>query len=360
MKLGTKTSVVPRILLWIVCCAVAACGAQPQAQTGDLGEQIDEVMSGLAERDLFSGCVLVAQDGEVLYAKPFGEANKDHHVANTLDAKFNIGSIGKTFTGVAIMQLVERGEVEVSDPVSKYLDDFPHGDQITIHHLLTHTSGLFSYFAHPDFPARMHSIRSVDDALPLIYDQDLLFDAPGERFAYSNSGIVVLGAVIEAVTGQSYASYIEDNILKPAGMDDTGINYWDEVVENRASGYIKTPDGGYESNVYLVPPANADGGIETTVGDLLKFDQALYGEDLLSEESKEMMFTPFKSDYGYCWMVEHRHGNRMTGHSGGAPGVSAMFRRYLDDRYSLIVLSNYDGAARGVAGAIEDILFSQD
>ena len=324
----------------------------------ELNQKIDEVLDQYVKLDQFSGCVLVAKDAKVLYAKAFGEANKDYHVKNTLNTKFNIGSIGKTFTGVAIMQLVERGKLKVTDPASKYLDDFHFGDKITIHNLLTHTAGTYNYFAHPDFLAKMFSIRSVNDALPLIYDQKLLFDTPGEQFSYSNSGIVILGAIIEKVTGQSYSDHIKENIHTPIAMDNTGIHYLDEIVENRATGYVKNPSGAFTINIFVVPPANADGGIETTVGDMLKFDQALYGKKLLSEESKNKMFTPFKNDYAYCWRIEKKYGNTIVGHNGGAPGVSASFRRYTDEKYTLIVLSNYSGGAtQNAANTIEAIIF---
>ncbi len=258
------------------------------------------------------------------------------------------------------MQLVEKGKLKVTDTASRYLEDFPFGDKITIHHLLTHTAGTSNYFAHPDFHAKMFSIRSVNDALPLIYDQELLFDTPGEQFSYSNSGIVILGAIIEKITGQSYPDYIKENIHKPVGMDDTGINYLDEVVENRATGYVKSSSGAFTINIFMVPPANADGGIETTVGDLLKFDQALYGEKLLSEESKRKMFTPFKNNYGYCWRIEKRYDNTIVGHSGGAPGVNAIFRRYVDDKYTLIVLSNYTGTSISFPNTLEAIIFGDN
>jgi CubicO group peptidase (beta-lactamase class C family) len=249
----------------------------------ELNRKIDEVMNAFVKLDQFSGTVLVAKDGKPLYAKAFGEADKDHHVKNTLDTKFNIGSIGKTFTGTAIMQLAERGKLKVTDPASKYLDGFPFGDKITIHHLLSHTSGTFNYFAHPEFQNKMFTIRSVNDALPLIYDQNLRFETPGEQFLYSNSGIVILGAIIEKITGQRYSSYIRENILQPLGMNDTGINYLEQIIENRASGYVKSPTSTFSRNIFAVPPANADGGIETTVGDMLKFDQALYGDKLVGE-----------------------------------------------------------------------------
>jgi CubicO group peptidase (beta-lactamase class C family) len=321
-----------------------------------------ELMAEFARLDIFSGSVLVARGGEVVYAAAFGEANKDHRVANTLETRFNIGSIGKTFTGVAIMQLVERGKVELDAPVSGYLEDFPYGDSITIHHLLSHTSGMFNYMAHPDYRVRMSRLRTISDWLPLIYDQELVFGTPGESFAYSNSGIVTLGAVIEKVTGMPYEEYIQANILEPAGMTDTGINYPEEIVPNRASGYAKGVTGSFTGAILQVPPASADGGIETTVHDLLAFDRALYGESLLSAASKEKMFTPNLDNYGYCWRVAFDNGRKTIGHGGGAPGVSASFMRYPDDDVTIIVLSNYSGGAssRQPARTLEAITFGDD
>ena len=229
--------------LRLVACGFVAMLLVGELRAQGLADKIDTVMAEYARLDLFSGTVLVARSGDIVYAEAFGEANKDHHVANILETRFNIGSIGKTFTGVAMMQLVERGKVELTAPVVRYLPDFPYGDAITIHHLLSHTSGMFNYMAHPDYRARMSSLRSIDDLLPLIYDQDLVFDTPGEAYAYSNSGIVVLGAVIEKVTGQPYPQVIHDNILAPAGMTDTGIHFWDQVVPDRAMGYTRRYSG---------------------------------------------------------------------------------------------------------------------
>jgi CubicO group peptidase (beta-lactamase class C family) len=350
-----KSRLYPGIL-----CLLIACGAG----TGSQGpaEEMAEVMAEFARLDIFSGTVLVARGGEVIYADAFGEANKDHQVPNTLDTRYNIGSIGKTITGVAIMQLVEQGKVELDAPVSSYLEDFPYGDSITIHHLLSHTSGMFNYMAHPDYRARMPRLRRISDWLPLIYDQELVFENPGERFAYSNSGIVTLGAVIEKVTGMPYEDYIRDNIFEPAGMTATGINYPEEIVPNRASGYTKSVSGQtYTGAILQVPPASADGGIETTVHDLLAFDRALYGESLLGAASKKKMFTPNLNGYGYCWGISVAHGRRSIGHGGGAPGVSASFMRYPDDDVTIIVLSNYSGgaASRQPAKALEAIVFGK-
>jgi len=196
--------------------------------------------------------------------------------------------------------------------------------------------------------------------LPLIYDHELVFDSPGERFAYSNSGIVTLGAVIERVTGMPYEEYIRAKILAPAGMTDTGINYPEEVVAHRATGYTKRASGAFTGELLRVPPASADGGIETTVLDLLKFDRALYGNSLLSDASKEKMFTPNLENYAYCWRVAIDNGRKTIGHGGGAPGVSASFMRYPEDDVTIIVLSNYSGAARQPARVLEAIVFGEE
>ncbi len=344
------------LLLSLTCLFAFVSSIQAQVST----DKIDEVMDEFVKLDQFSGTILIAKDGNILYAKALGEANKDHHVKNKLNTKFNIGSIGKTFTGTAIMQLAEKGKLDVNDPVIKYLPDFPFGDKIKIHHLLTHTSGTFNYFAHPDFRTKMFTIRRVSDALPLIYDQKLLFDTPGEKFSYSNSGIIILGAIIEKVTGKSYINYIKENILDPIGMYDTKINFGEDVVENRSTGYIKTPTGKFKSNIYLVPPANADGGIETTAEDMLKFDQALYGDKLLSKEYKEKMFTPFLNDYAYCWRLDTIYGHPVVGHGGGAPGINALFYRFINDKLTMIILSNYDLGANNISKTLEAILFNQD
>jgi len=344
-----------RLLVIVLFSFLVACGA------GGLepAEEMDRAMAEFARLDLFSGTVLVARGGDIVYARAFGEANKDHHVANMLETKFNIGSIGKTFTGVAIMQLVEHGKVELDAPVSRYLDGFPYGDSIKIHHLLSHTSGMSNYMAHPEYRARMSGLRKIDDWLPLIYDQELIFDTPGERFAYSNSGIVTLGAVIEKVAEMPYDSYVRANILAPSGMTDTGLNYLEEVVPNRATGYTKHASGAFTSAVLQMPPASADGGLETTVLDMLKFDRALYGTTLLSEASKQKMFTPNLENYAYCWRVAVDNGRRTIGHGGGAPGISASFMRYPEDDVTIIVLSNYSDAAQGPARVLEAIVFGE-
>lgn len=361
------------IFLLLVCISVnigntltASPNATPiqTASTNDpLRSRIVDLVTRHAELDMFSGSVLVAKNGEVIYEGSFGEANKDHHVLNRLDTRFNIGSIGKTFTAVSIMQLVEAGKLQLTDPLGKFLQDFPfpEKDTITIHHMLTHSSGLGDYLEHKDYSRRMATLRKIEDALPLVYDQKPEFPA-GERFQYSNSGFLVLGAIIEKVSGLPYPEYIQEYIFQPLRMKESCIAFEEEILPNRSIGYTKNWDETYTANVLSIPPACSAGGLRTTVRDLLKFDQALYGSTLLSEESKTKMFSPsrLRPTYAYGWEVKEYHGNRFVGHSGGAGGVEAFFYRFIDSGYTLITLSNYDGGNGQVCSGIEAILFGQE
>ncbi|NER12100.1 serine hydrolase [Leptobacterium flavescens] len=329
------------------------------AKSQTINEKIDEVMQRYTKLDQFSGTVLLAKDGEILYSKAFGDANKSFGIKNKVDTKFNIASMGKMFTGVAIFQLQERGKLDINAPVIKYLKNFPLGDKITIYHLLSHTSGLGSYMRHPDYRADRNAFKKIDDLLPLIYEEELQFDTPGERFSYSNSGMIILGAIIEKLTGQSYSDYITKNIFEPAKMYDTEMRCGDEVVQNRATGYMRSISGKFHNNYSKSSPPSSDGGILSTIGDILKFDQALYSSILINNTSKEKMFTALKVTYGLAFQVEERQGNKVVGHSGGAPGISTYFSRYLKDKYTIIVLSNYDRIARNVAHYIEYIVYGK-
>ncbi len=309
-------------------------------------EKIDEIVKAEVQYDLFSGTVLVAENGEIIYSGAFGYAHRDHEVPNKLNTRFNIGSIGKTFTATLIMQLVQEGKINLSDSLSKYLPDFPHyqKDKIQIKHLLNHSSGLANYMAHEKYDKQWHELRKIDDALLLIYDQNLLFE-PGTKFRYSNSGMVVLGAIIEKVTGMQYKDYLKQRILDPLGMKDSGIFYPEDVVPNRAIGYDNISSDQYRSEVLREMPAFSDGGLRSTVTDMLKFDQALYGEELLTEEYKEIMWTPVgpHETYAYGWSVFPFHGTKIIYHNGGLPGFNSEFRRYPEKGYTIIVLSNYSG-----------------
>jgi CubicO group peptidase (beta-lactamase class C family) len=333
------------------------------SQDNSLKTKIGDLVQRFADLDMFSGTVVVAKNGQIIYEAAFGQANKDFGIPNNLHTKFNVGSIGKTFTAVGIMQLVESGKLSLSDPLSIYLPDapFPQKDRITIYHLLTHTSGLGDYLEHENYLGTLSKIRKITDVLPLVYDQAPQ-SPPGKEFSYSNSGFLLLGVIIEKVSGSPYPEYLQEHIFEPSGMTESGLFYENEVLPNRSIGYTKTWDGSYVSNVLSVPAPCPAGGLRTTVGDLLKFDQALLGSTLLSESSKAMMYaaTEFRRTYACGWETKDYHGHRFIGHSGGADGIEAYFYRFVDDGFTIITLSNYDGGNGQVCSNIEAILFDQD
>ena len=288
--------------------------------------KMEEFINKASELELFTGCVLVARDGGVIFSKSCGEANKDYHIMNSVKTKFNIASITKPFTATAIMILAQKGLVDISAPVIKYLDDFPFGEKITIHHLLTHTTGLGDYESDPEYLINMNNIRNLEDILNIIYKRKLLFHDPAETMKYSNSGAVVLGAIIEKVTNQGFAEFLNENIFSRLKMANTCFKYLEDVVENRATGYVKKLSGGYMNTSFLVSPPSPATGLQTTVQDLLLFDQALYKNDLLNDEHKKIMFTAFRNNYAYGWGVFERFENTVIGHSGGQPGFNSWFR----------------------------------
>jgi CubicO group peptidase (beta-lactamase class C family) len=333
-----------------------ALASQPAVQA----QQIETLVARHAQDGRFSGSVLVAHHGQVVYSAAHGEANKDHRIPNRLETRHNIGSIGKLFTAMAIMQLVEAGKLRLDDTLAMHLPDYPFPEKasITLQHLLNHSSGLGDYMEHADYQARMAGIRTIADILPLIHSEKPLFPA-GERFAYSNSGMVLLGAIIEKTSGLRYQDYLQRHIFVPAGMTDSQLAQEDDVLAHRAIGYTANADGSYRANVREVMPASSDGGLRTTAPDLLRFDQALNSDTLLSGATRQRMLTPVGPApfLASGWFTMRVHGHLAVGHGGGAPGVNAEFRRYPDDGITVIVLSNHDLGATPLAVEIETALF---
>lgn len=327
--------------------------------------KINDVINKAVELDVFSGCILIAKGDEILFSGAYGEANKDFHIKNTLDTKFNIASGTKPFTGVAIMLLVQKGLLSINDPAKKYLPDFPFGDKISIFHLLTHTSGLGHYSE--EYNEKMHTIRGFDAFLKqFIYKEKLQFE-PGTKLSYSNSGVVVLGAIIEKVAGMKYAEFLQQNIFTPLNMKNTCSALPEEVIENRASGYRKKLSGGYlETSLWVTPPTSAT-GLRTTITDLFTFIQAVHKNKLLTDENKKTMFTPYLSDaagpYALLWDVldgglSIKSNNKVIGHKGGQPGFITNYYYYVNDNITIITLSNYE-TNYNIYRPIEAIVFGK-
>ena len=332
----------------------------------DIARELDEFAKKLAAADVFAGTILLARNGEVVYKGAFGVANKDFNAPNRIDTKFNLGSMNKMFTAVSIAQLVERGKMSFDDPLSKFIPDFPNAEaakKIKIKHLLTHTSGLGGYFSDRYDNLSREKLRTVDDMMRLVREdeKDVRFE-PGSRWAYSNTGMLVLGKVIEIVSGQSYFDYVRENIFRPAGMTNTDSYELDRVNPNLAVGYEKRfTDTGIEwsNNVFShVMRGGPQGGGFSTAEDLLRFDQALRSGKLVNAESLKILTTPKPElnspDYGYGFQASAATG--IAGHGGGFTGISSNLDMYLNSGWTAIVLSNYGRASFPVSQKMTQLI----
>lgn len=312
----------------------------PPAEAPGLEARVDAFLKPLVEADLISGTVLIAQKGQILLAKGYGPANREHGIPCVVDTKFRLASLTKQFTAACILLLEERGKLSVQDPLAKYLPDYPSGDRITLHHLLTHTSGVVNYSGLPDMHKTWAQPLKVPEVIALFRDRPLGFE-PGTRFAYSNSGYVLLTAVIEKVSGQSYGAFLRENILKPLGMRDTGLDDATEILPGRATGHYNGGERITQAPYLFAEFTSGAGAMYSTVRDLHRWDRALYGDGLLSEASRRKLFTPNLADYGYGWFIREEHGRRLIEHRGGLNGFLTQIQRFVDDEILVVTLFNY-------------------
>ena len=327
-----------------------------------LSKKIDKIVKAEVKYDLFSGVILVAKDGEVIYSKAFGEANKEEHLLNTLKTRFNISSIQKSFTATLIMQLYQDGLLNLDDPLNKFFPECPFktADQIQIKNLLNHTSGLGDYRSHERYQEEADKYKELADVLPLVYELPPEC-SPNEKFIYSNTGYLLLKIIVEKIEKKKFAEIVKQRIFDPLGMNYTIQFKSGDLVTKKAYGHVlSAKNTGYVKAVGE-PAAYTGGGIYTTVGDLLKFDQALYSEELLTEENKKLMWTPINPSrfYGFGWIVVPFGGTTVIYHNGGSGGFNSEFRRYPEKAYTIIVLSNYDGGASKLTNKIDCMLLEQ-
>lgn len=322
--------------------------------------QLSTYVEKLSRADRFSGTVLLAKDGRVLFKKAYGLASKRFDAPNRIDTKFNLGSMNKMFTAVAVAQLVEQGKVSYDDPISKFLSSdwiaIEWAKKIKVRDLLGHTSGLGSYFSEAFMNASRARFRKIDDYKSVVAGDEPRFE-PGSDWSYSNTGFLLAGAVVEKVTGGSYFDYIRQNVYGPAGMINSDCYAMDRPVPNLAIGYspIMNPDGttGWENNLFkhVIKGGPAGGGF-STVEDLLRFDQALRSGKLLAQTSLDRLWIPTEQSggsYGYGFGIREVGGDRVVGHSGGFPGINAELDMYLNGGFTVAVMANYDQAASQVA-----------
>ena len=311
-----------------------------------LGQKVDA--ASVADR--FSGAVLLAKDGKAVFEQAYGLADRDKKLPNTLNTRFRIGSMSKMFTAVATLQLVQAGKLGLDDPLGKYLTDYPNKDvasKVTIRHLLTHTGGTGDIFT-PESAQHRLDLRTLQDYVNLFGKRGLEFE-PGSRSEYSNYGFLLLGALIERVSGETYYDYVRDHVYKPAGMTASGSEPEEQAVANRSVGYMKQ-DGTWRDNSETLPyRGTSAGGGYSTVADLLAFANALQQHKLLNAQYFEMLTTakvdtpngPRTLGLGESTI----NGIRCFGHAGGFPGMNGDLRVCPATGYTIAVLANVDPPA---------------
>lgn len=324
----------------------------PTAGAATRQQELDRLVTKYHQLRQFHGAVLVANEKGVILKKGYGFANREWQVPNTPDTKFRIASITKQFTSMVIMQLVAEGRLELDDALTKHLPDYRKdtGDRVTIAHLLSHTSGIPSYTSLPGFfEHESRNPSTVSDFVKKFASGDLQFE-PGTKYAYNNSGYFLLGAIIEKVTGKTYAQALQERIFGPLGMKSSGYDVSATVLSKRASGYDFKPDG-YANAAYLdMTVPYAAGALYSTVEDLYLWDRALYLDTLLPAPLKQRMFTPVLNNYAYGWAVRPLtlHDGKTElfnlSHSGGIHGFSSLIVR-VPERKELVVL--LDNASSG-------------
>lgn len=324
---------------------------------------LDAYLSEAEHEDTFSGVVLVARDGTPVFHEAYGLASKGHGAPNRLDTKFNLGSINKLFTSVAAARLMQEGRLGLDEPIGKYLDGFSEeaAAKVTIKHLIQMTSGWGDYWGNETYLATRFDLRVVSDYMEFIKDMPIEFE-PGSESIHSNTGYEVLGAVIEAVTGQDYYDHIRENVYAPAGMTGSDSYERDAVIENMATGYTNMhpyDDAGegyvWTNTLMLSPRGTPAGGGYATAEDMLRFVKALGNHHLLNAEYTGLLFNHFEGS------AEGDEPRRRMAYAGGAPGVSAYLGVDLKRGETVIVLSNYDSPiAIEIGRAIGDMLAGKE
>ena len=333
--------------LWL-CITLIFLIAPNVAVAQDHAAKIQEFLATAHKYRQFNGSVLVAKNGKIIYKGAYGQANMEWNIPNTPDTRFRLGSITKQFTATVILQLVEQGKIKLDAKLSDYLPDYRKdtGEKVTIHHLLTHTSGIPSYTSQPGFFQNVsRNPYKVDEFVKKYASGNLEFE-PGSKFTYNNSGYFLLGAIIERVTGKPYEQVLKQNIFDPLGMKNTGYDHHDTLIAKRASGYIKTP-GGYANAAYLdMSIPYAAGSLYSTVEDLYLWDQALYTDKVLSAQSKAVMYKPFLENYAYGWAItnasfkQNDQPVQVISHDGGINGFSTTIVRFPNEKNLIVMLDN--------------------
>jgi CubicO group peptidase (beta-lactamase class C family) len=324
---------------------------------------VDSLFAHLYTNNAPGASVLVAQNGKILFEKGYGLADVGHGVAFSPETKSRIGSITKQFTASAILKLQEQGKLSINDKLSKYFPDFPRGDEVTLHHLLTHTSGIHSYTDKPGFMDKVTKTIDPDDLIKSFKNDPYDFD-PGKKWHYDNSGYFLLGRIIEKVSGQSYGEFLRGNFFKPLGMNSTGVHRSGVSLDHEATGYEFAGEklGFTNALNWDMSQAGAAGSLYSTVGDLFRWNEGIFGGKLLKDTSLKAAWTPVKTEenkdddsgngYGYGWFISKLRGAEEISHGGGLNGFSSFITRLPRENFTVVVLANALPGKPGIEPAL--------
>ena len=322
--------------------------------------RLDKIVEPYVTDHKFMGSILVARGDQILLSKGYGSANLEWDVPNTPSTRFRLGSVTKQFTAASILLLAERGKLKIEDPVKAHMPDAPAAwDKITIFHLLTHTSGIPNFTSFPEYPKMEPFAATPAEVAAHFRDKPLDFQ-PGEKWSYSNSGYLLLGYLIEKITGGTYETFVRENIFAPLGMKDTGLDSNSAVMAHRAAGYTPSPKGIVNAGFIHMSIPHAAGAMYSTTEDLLKWEQGLFGGRILTATSLARMTTPFKSNYAFGVGVETKDGHKVIQHGGGIEGFNTQLAYWPEDRLTVVVLANLNGSAPGeIAGKLAAAVHSR-
>mgnify|MGYP001322587564 CR=1 FL=1 len=327
---------------------------------------VDALLTDTIKGNSPGAAVLIAQDGEILYQKGFGYANLENQIPITPQTKFRIGSITKQFTASAILKLQEESLLKVTDRLSKFLPDYPRGDEVTIHHLLTHTSGIHNYTDYPEFASAVETYIEAEEMIQLFKTDKFDFN-PGEKWAYSNSGYFLLGHIIEKVSGQSLENYLKHHFFDPTGMKNTEVHNSKHPPKNEATGYSYSYVAGKPEKAINWDMSRVGGArnLYSTTQDLYHWNEAIFNNKLLNQNTLKSAFTPVKindgsqgdafgSQYGYGWMLMEKRGLKEIGHGGGLSGWASYLTRYPQQNLTITTLANASPAPNPVPSVLTD------
>lgn len=329
----------------------------------DLEDSVDLFIKPYIDSKSFMGSILIAKGDSMILVKGYGYSNLEHLIPNSSNTVFRIGSMTKQFTATAIMLLVQDNKISLDSKLSEFIPDYLNGDKITIHQLLTHTSGIPNYTKLPDHNSTMRLPATLPDLIGKIKNLPLDFE-PGSKFRYSDSGYLILTYIIEKASGLTYSEFLDKYIFQPLGMKNTGYDNNQKIIKNRASGYslLKKSNELVNADYNDMSVPQGAGGLYSTVLDLYKWDRSFYTDLLLSGESKEKMFTFYIADYGYGWGREIRKNGRISiGHNGTINGFSSIIHRFVADNTVIVILSNIDSFESNIIfDKIPAIYFKED